>query len=137
MPDSMEGGCQCGAIRYRVNGTPKATIACHCAECQKQSGSAFGMSMIVLRESFELLSGELQRFSRPADSGSVVECAFCPGCGTRIYHQPSKLTETLNVKPGTLDDTAWLKPALQVWVKRKQPWVALPEGARCFDGNPG
>jgi len=137
MADPIEGGCQCGEIRYRVNGQPLATVACHCTECQRQSGSAFGMSMVVPRESFALLSGEPKFFTRPADSGGSVDCAFCGSCGTRIFHRPEKLPDTLNVKPGTLDDTSWLAPVAQVWVKRKQPWVELPEGARCFEGNPG
>lgn len=136
MDDVMEGGCQCGELRYRVKGRPLATVACHCTECQRQSGSAFGMSMVVPRERFELLSGQPRTFTRDADSGAKVECAFCPGCGTRIYHAPSSMPETVNVKPGTLDDTSWLEPAAHVWVKRKQPWVMIPDGVPTREGNP-
>ena len=137
MEHPIEGGCQCGKVRYRISAAPLATIACHCQDCQRQSGSAFGMSMVVPRDAFELLGAELGSFTRPADSGGTVECFFCPGCGTRIYHTPSKLQETLNVKPGTLDDTSWLKPAAHAWVKRKHAWVEVPEGVPCFDENPG
>ena len=132
-----EGGCQCGKLRYRVDGEPLVLVACHCTECQRQSGSAFGMSLVVPRESFELLSGEPRTFTRKADSGGSVDCAFCGECGTRIFHSPSKLPTTLNVKPGTLDDTSWLSPAMHTWVSSKQPWVPIPEGARRFDRNPG
>ncbi len=136
MSDPREGGCQCGAVRYRLEGEPVALIACHCTECQRQSGSAFGMSLIVPKDAFQLLSGELKRFTRTADSGRSVECAFCPACGTRIYHEPTSRKDTLNIKPGTLDGTSWLSPALHVWTKRKQPWVPIPEGVRSFEGQP-
>ena len=136
MSDPREGGCQCGAVRYRLEGEPVALIACHCTECQRQSGSAFGMSLIVPKDAFQLLSGELKRFTRTADSGRSVECAFCPACGTRIYHEPSSRKDTLNIKPGTLDGTSWLSPALHVWTKSKQPWVPIPEGVRSFEGQP-
>jgi hypothetical protein len=65
-----------------------------------------------------------------------VRCSFCPDCGTRIYHEPFKMAASVNVKPGTLDDTSWLEPALHVWARNKQPWVVIPEGVRCFDEQP-
>ena len=74
MGDVKEGGCQCGALRYRVNGEPIALAVCHCRECQRQSGSAFGMSLVVPKDSFQLLSGEPKTFTRTADSGRSVVC---------------------------------------------------------------
>jgi len=136
MGDVNQGGCQCGGVRYRLEGEPVALAVCHCAECQRQSGSAFGMSLIVPKDAFRLLSGEPKTFSRKADSGRIVECAFCGTCGTRIYHAPSYMADTLNIKPGTLDDTSWLAPSIHVWTQSKQPWVQIPEGVRCVDGQP-
>jgi hypothetical protein len=135
MSDAIEGGCQCGALRYRISGKPVALIACHCTECQRQSGSAFGMSLIVPRDSFEI-TGEPKVFTRTSDSGNRVDCAFCERCGTRIFHRPQRLPDTLNVKPGTLDDTSWLEPRAHVWTKSKQPWVPIPEGAKQIESQP-
>jgi hypothetical protein len=84
-----EGGCQCGAVRYRLVGEPLDLYACHCRECQRQSGSAFGMSLIVPADAFRLLSGELASFTRTCDSGGTLECSFCRSCGTRIHHRGS------------------------------------------------
>jgi hypothetical protein len=134
VPDERTGGCQCGKIRYAIAGEPLALAVCHCRECQRQSGSAFGMSLVVARDALRV-TGETKSFTRKADSGSEVECVFCPGCGTRLYHLPSALG-TVNVKAGTLDDTAALEPVMHVWVQRRQPWVVIPEGARCFEGQP-
>ena len=135
MNDVQEGGCQCGAIRYRVEGAPVGVGVCHCKECQRQSGSAFGMSFIVRKEAFALLSGELKTFTRTSESGRPVVCAFCPECGTRIHHEARWREGVLNIKPGTLDDTSRLQPTAQVWASRKQPWLELP-GIRSFDAQP-
>lgn len=131
-----EGGCQCGEVRYEIGDDPLAVIACHCTDCQKQSGSAFGMSMVVKRDSFRILKGEAKSFSRAAGSGASVECFFCPSCGTRLFHQPSSLPVTLNVKPGTLDDPSWRAPVLHCWTSRRQSWVVMPEGIPSFEKNP-
>ena len=133
MMRSMEGGCQCGKVRYRIDGEPLNLAVCHCTECQRQSGSAFGMSLAVKSESFRLLSGELRRFTTLCDSGRTKDCTFCPGCGTRIYHQV--VDEVLVVKAGTLDDTSWLNPSAHYWTKRKQPWVLIPPGVRCIEDD--
>ena len=93
-------------------------------------------SLIVPAQSFRMLQGEPKIFSRSSDSGRVVNCAFCPDCGTRLCHAPEAMEGSLNIKPGTLDDTAWLEPALHVWTKSKQPWVRIPEDIPCFDGQP-
>jgi hypothetical protein len=124
------GGCQCGSVRYHLEGEPVGLAVCHCTECQRQSGSAFGMSLAVPRNTFRLLSGELKRSLLLCDSGRTEHCAFCPTCGTRIYHQV--MEPVLSIKAGTLDDTSWLSPAAHYWTRRKQPWVLIPDGARCF-----
>ena len=82
---------------------------CHCRECQRQSGSAFGMSLAVPHRAFRLVSGALKSFEAVCDSGRTKTCAFCPECGTRIYHET---VNGMSVKPGTLDDTSEeLRPA--------------------------
>ncbi len=127
MTTPMTGGCQCGAVRYKVGGEPLALFACHCAECQRQSGSAFGLSMIVKRDDFVLERGTLKSFERATDSGRTISGHFCPDCGVRIYHLPTWREGVLTLKPGTLDDTGWLRPSGHVWTDSAQPWVAIPE----------
>ncbi len=136
MGDPRDGGCQCGKLRYRLEGEPVALAVCHCTDCQQQSGSAFGMSLIVPKDSFRLLAGEPKSFTKTADSGNKTECIFCPDCGSRIYNAPTAVQGVLNVKPGTLDDTSWLAPGVHVWTRSKQPWVEIPDGVRCFEGQP-
>jgi hypothetical protein len=123
-----EGGCQCGQVRYRITVEPLMLVACHCKECQRQSGSAFGMSLFVPAAGFEL-QGTLKMFERQSDKGRPLRCFFCPECGTRIYHEPSYGAAMRNVKAGTLDDTSWLAPKMHFWTQSKQPWAVIPEGA--------
>lgn len=125
MGRALDGGCQCGAVRYRIHGEPLGLAVCHCADCQRQSGSAFGMSLAVAEADFELLAGRLKRFTVTSDSGRPKTCAFCPDCGVRIHHQGPE--PVLSVKAGTLDDPSTLHPQAHYWTARKQPWVLIPE----------
>ena len=129
MRKGAEGGCQCGRVRYRIEGTPRKLAVCHCRDCQRQSGSAFALSLDVPPEAFKLVSGELKTFSVLCDSGRAKECAFCGSCGTRIYHRGEW---GMSIKAGTLDDTSGLEPDAHYWTKRKQPWVHIPAGVQCF-----
>ncbi len=135
MPPSLIGGCQCGAVRYEITAEPIRLAACHCSECQKQSGSAFGISMKIPAASLKV-TGALKSFTRTADSGHPNTAMFCPECGNRIYNVPGYAEDVVNVKPGTLDDTAWLSPDMIVWHERAQGWVPLPDGMPVFDRQP-
>lgn len=133
------GGCQCGAIRYRLTGTARMLYACHCTDCQKQSSSAFGLSLIVDPADVEITRGaeRLKTWDTRGDDGALKRCAFCPDCGTRIYHAPETGDEPISIKAGSLDDTAWLRPVAHLWLKSAQPWVSVDrELYRCFEQEP-
>jgi hypothetical protein len=129
MGSVAEGGCQCGDVRYRLEGELRELAACHCRDCQRQSGSAFSLNLDIPGEAFRLLSGRLEKFTVLCDSGRTKECAFCGNCGTRIYHCGEW---GMSIKAGTLDDISTLSPDAHYWTKRKLPWVQIPEGVRCF-----
>ena len=118
----LTGGCQCGAVRYEIATAPLTVIACHCGECQRQSASAFGMTAPVPRESLTITRGEPAFWERTAESGNIVGAALCAGCGVRLYHIPANKA-VLNVKPGTLDDRAWVTPVGHIWTDAAQPWL--------------
>jgi hypothetical protein len=90
------------------------------------------MSLAVPHGAFRLLSGVLKTFDVIYDSGRTETCAFCPECGTRIYHQT---VNGMSVKAGALDDTSWLQPDANYWTMRKQPWVIIAEGVRQFSDD--
>jgi len=91
------------------------------------------MTLTVKQDAFALLRGTLKSYMRTADSGRKMQCFFCPDCGTRIYHAGEIDPELLRLKPGTLDDTSWLKPSRQFWTQSKQRWLELPSGLQPFE----
>jgi hypothetical protein len=132
----LAGGCQCGAVRYEISGQPVSLYVCHCRECQKQSASAFGISVIVRRSEFRVTRGEAKVWSRSTDSGGTLACAFCPACGSRIWHEAVGASETISVKGGSMDDPPDLRSAVHIWTARKLPGVVVPEAATQFLAEP-
>ncbi len=136
MKEVFEGSCQCRNIAYRVTGTPVTLFACHCRECQKQSASAFSMALWLRKRKVELLSGELKTWVRTMPSGRKMACDFCPICGSRVFHRHMDLPEMISIKPGTLDDTSWLRPVGHIWKKRAQPWIRFEKDCLQYEENP-
>lgn len=132
----LGGGCQCGYLRYEVRAEPLSVYNCHCTECQRQSGSAFGMSVVVPRPALVYLAGKPQRWSRTTDRGNVLDGDFCPHCGVRIAHLPRVNEKVAILKPGTLDDTSWLVPVGHIWTRSAQPWVTFEADTVVFEGHP-
>ena len=132
----LEGACQGGGVRYRILKPYRFVAACHCLDCQKLSAGALSLTMAVDEDAFQLLQGTLKKWERTGDSGATVECYFCPECGNRIYHKDPKTPQFVRLKPGTLEDTSFLDPDYHTWVKRKQPWVQIPDGVSQFDTQP-
>lgn len=130
-----KGGCQCGRVRYAIEPAHVIVYACHCRECQKQSSSAFGLSMPVRASSIEI-DGALAVYERPAATGAVTRCFFYPDCGSRIYHRDATAGEFISLKAGSLDDTAELTLVAHLWICRKQPWVRLDPKLAAFDTQP-
>ncbi len=130
------GGCQCGQIRYEIRAEPLTLYACHCKECQKQSSSAFGMSMSVARDAVILLKGQPKEWKRVSESRREVSCLFCGECGTRLFHNPTRDPKITNLKPGTLDDTSGLSPVANLWTRSSQGWVVLSEHLLNYETQP-
>lgn len=130
------GGCQCGELRYESAGEPLALYVCHCRECQQQSGSAFGLSLEVPSAGLRVTRGAPKFWTRPTDSGGTLRCAFCPTCGSRLWHANEGGSDTLTIKAGSLDEPPDISTAIHVWVARKLPGVAIPERATQFPGEP-
>ena len=134
MNHTLEGSCQCGEVHYQIKGEPLVLYRCHCTECQKQSGSGFGMSMWVQNDDFEILRGSLKYFHRIADSGGKMECFFCDNCGVRIFHKTLNIKQDYIVlKPGTLHNTQALQPTADIWLKSKHAWFEPPDETDHFE----
>ena len=130
---TLTGGCQCGAVRYEIAGSPLATYVCHCRECRKQSASAFGISVTVRTSDLHLTQGTVKSWTRGTDSGRRLKCVFCPECGSRLWHERD---ENLSIKAGSLDEPVDVAQAIHIWTSRKLPGVIIPEGAKQFPEEP-
>src|SRR6188768_2169200 len=132
----IEGGCQCGAVRYRLTAAPLGIYACHCKDCQRFSGTTHTLSMVVRTSDAEVIAGTLAGFDKAADSGRTVRMLGCADCGTKIWNEPQASPDILVLKPGTLDDMSWAKPVGNIWTDRAQPWVHIDPNVPNFPGQP-
>ncbi len=130
------GGCFCGDVRYSLNEDPLTLYACHCTDCQRQTGSSFVLSMVVKRKALELVQGELREYSLELPDGRRKRGKFCGRCSTRLWGEPFKLPGLAVLRPGTLDDTTWVQPIGHIWTHSAQRWVHIPDGTLNFSGQP-
>ena len=135
MHPSLEGGCSCGRVRYRLREDPIAFYVCHCTDCQRESGSAFGLSMVVRTEALERLTGEVRLVVVDKPGGRQSRTARCAECFTRLWSEPAKFPQVRTLRPGTLDDTRAYEPFGNMWTRSAQRWVAVAPGPR-FEQQP-
>ena len=134
--DRLQGSCNCSYIQYEVQLPFTFQTACHCIQCQKHTQSAFSLIGITTLDAFRLVTGELKKWTKTADSGTLHDCYFCPECGNRIYHQNPKTPEVIRLKLGTLDDTSIIKPQMHVWTQHKQDWFELADNVPSHPAQP-
>jgi hypothetical protein len=131
--DVHEGGCLCGAVRYRVVGPPVAVSICHCSNCQRNSGSAFSLNAIFPKEALTV-TGAPKSYIDSGDTGAGVERTFCGTCGTPIESRSimSSVAHAV-IKAGTFDDPSGFVPDSEIYCSSALPWVPRGEGRACFD----
>jgi hypothetical protein len=130
------GRCQCGGVRFSSAGEAVSLYVCHCLECRKQSASAFGMSLEVPRDGLLVTQGTPRFWSRPTASGRHIACAFCPDCGSRLWHERVGPSATITIKAGALDEPVDASAAIHVWTRSKLPGIVIPPGAIQFAEEP-
>ena len=133
---TLSGGCQCGSIRYEINGHPLSIFVCHCRECRKQSASAFGISVIVRSADVRLVHGATKHWTRATDSGGILTCFFCKNCGSRVWHGDKEQNDTISIKGGSLDEPVDLTEAKHIWTVRRLPGVMIPQEAEQWPMEP-
>lgn len=125
MDGKVTGGCLCGAIRYEYDGEIGSAGYCHCADCRRISGSAFGVSLRVKAAGFRIVKGAPKGFTKPGDSGRPVTRYFCPDCGSPLYTEPPLHPETVFIKAGSLDDPTIVTPDRQAWTRSRVAWAEI------------
>ena len=128
----MEGGCACGEVRYRLASEPLFTHCCHCLNCQRQTGSAFVINLLIEADRMELLAGEPQPVDVPRDDGTPQRIFRCPACQVAVFSEYGGPAVRF-VRGGTLDDPSAVEPDVHIYTRSKLSWVELPESVPAFE----
>jgi hypothetical protein len=136
MNAQLAGGCLCGTVRYTLRpGFRMKPYACHCTDCQRRTGSAFSLHMLIMLSDLDV-SGELDVGTFTQPSGALSSIYGCAVCKARIYAVNSVRPGTASLRLGTLDHPADLPPQAHLWVGSKHPWIVLPDAVPQLPAQP-
>ena len=127
-----EGGCSCGAIRYRLTSDPLFTHCCHCLSCQRQTGSAFVINLLIEADRVDVLAGAPLPVDVPRDDGSTQRIFRCPSCYVAVFSRYGHPGVRF-VRGGTLDDPSEVTPDVHIFTRSKLSWITLPESVPAFE----
>jgi hypothetical protein len=130
---TLEGGCACGRVRYRLRSEPMFVHCCHCRECQRQTGSAFVINALIETDRVERLAGETKAVPVPAESGTPQIIHRCPACGVAVWSHYGGRQFLSFIRVGALDEPAAAPPDVHIYTRSKLPWVSLPAGVPAFE----
>ena len=134
---TIEGGCYCGALRYRAEGDPIFKGQCHCRECQYVSGGHPNVITAMPESGFAWVKGTPKQFRR-GDLPNPVTREFCGECGTHVLTKSPGLPGAVLIKVGTFDDpTVFGRPDMVIFTIEKQSFHTIPEGIPAFERYPG
>ncbi len=127
----QEGGCSCGRVRYRLATAPMFVHCCHCRWCQRETGSAFALNALVEADRLHLRGAAPEILLTPSESGAGQKIARCPHCRVALWSHYAGAGDGISfLRVGTLDRPDLVPPDIHIYTASRQPWFALPEGAR-------
>jgi hypothetical protein len=137
---SLEGGCTCRAVRYRMTSRPLFVHCCHCRWCQRETGASFALNAMIEADRVVVLKGSPETVNTPSNSGKGQKIVRCPTCRIALWGNYAGAGDAVRfVRVGTLDEPDRLPPDIHIFTASKQPWVVLPPGtpavAEYYDRN--
>jgi len=127
---TFEGGCECGAVRYRMASDPIFVNCCHCRQCQKITGSAFAINAMIETDRLELLEGR---------ESIIIErhVTRCGKCGSLLWAEHRLFGDKIKfLRVGTLDEAERITPDAHFFIRSKHPWITVPSGTPAYDTLP-
>jgi hypothetical protein len=121
----MHAQCQCGQLSAEVSALSDAVSACHCRDCQRRSGSPFGV-IAYFASGQVALEGEATTYTRPTDSGATFTTGFCPHCGSTVWARADKHPSMIGVPVGAFADPTFPPPMRSVFEDSRHAWVQMP-----------
>src|SRR5277367_2578717 len=114
--------CVCGQLTASCSGDPTSVSLCHCLQCQRRTGSTYGIAAFFARENVTV-AGDSEAYARGSDSGYPVTFYFCPRCGSTVYWKPARKPEMVAVAVGAFADPAFPAPSQAVYAEHRHRWV--------------
>lgn len=132
MPQRIEGGCKCGAVRYECVADPLAVTLCYCRDCQQFAGGACG-NFVVMPVPSVTVTGEIKRYRVQAESNRTVSREFCTECGSPLFATTPHLHA---ITVASFDDPSPFAPTMAIWVDSAPQWAVIPPDIPRFPQNP-
>ena len=127
--DVLEGGCACGAVRYRMASPPLFVHCCHCRWCQRETGASFALNALIESERLHVLEGRPEAVPTPSHSGKGQNIWRCTACRVALWSNYAGFGDAVSfVRAGTLDHAEGIAPDIHIFTDSKQPWIVIPEG---------
>jgi len=124
---TLEGGCTCRAVRYRMTTRPLFVHCCHCRWCQRETGASFALNALIEADRVILLKGAPEVVNTPSNSGKGQKIVRCPTCRIALWSNYAGAGDAMRfVRVGTLDEPDRLPPDIHIYTSSKQPWVVIP-----------
>lgn len=118
------GSCCCGELTVVTTGDPDFVVACHCRECQRRTGSPFGIGAYYLRAQVRT-EGAFQVYVRDARDGRKLRFHFCPKCGSTVFWELDFRPDHIAVAVGAMADPHFGTPTRSVWEESRHPWIGF------------
>lgn len=129
----IEGGCDCKAVRYRLQTSPIIVHCCHCRWCQRETGASFALNAMIESDRVISLGIDPQLIDTPSESGAGQKIARCPKCMIAVWsHYSGSGPVTCLIRVGTLDNPDLFTPDIHIFTASKQPWVIIPNNVPAF-----
>lgn len=122
---TRRASCSCGQLTITCEGDPVRISVCHCLECQRRTGSAFGAQARFAPSQIVASEGRASEYTRKGDSGGVITFRFCPTCGSTVSFQIAG-DERVAIALGAFADPQFPPPQYSVYEARRHSWVEVP-----------
>jgi|KBSSwiStaDraftv2_1062776.scaffolds.fasta_scaffold08320_10 hypothetical protein len=128
--------CACGGLTIALEGEPEKVSSCCCQQCQRRTGSFFGVTAFFLQEQIVSVKGEQKTYQRVGESGHALIFHFCPECGSTVFWYPLARPGRVAVAAGSFADAGFPPPERMIWTEHRHPWVRTPKGIKLYDRAP-
>ncbi|WP_077730999.1 MULTISPECIES: GFA family protein [Methylococcaceae] len=119
--------CSCGKVQIELAGDPKMVITCSCLNCQKRTGSVFGVGAYFGNDQIVSKQGDPKLFVDTSDDGRKLYRSFCPNCGSTVHWEAEFMPNAVGVAVGCFEDPKFPEPVAAAWNRSKHDWVNFPE----------